>query len=151
MSSAYISAELRQQVAERAYFVCEYCLIHTDDTHFGCQIDHIISEKHGGLTEPENLAYACAFCNRFKGSDVGSIDWESGEFVRFYNPRIDRWRDHFELSGIRIIPASGIGRVTVRLLQINHIDRLIERQELAESKRFLTPEAIAYLTGRAQG
>jgi hypothetical protein len=146
MSSAYISAELRQQVAERAYFVCEYCLIHADDTHFGCQIDHIISEKHGGLTEPDNLAYACAFCNRFKGSDVGSIDWDSGEFVRFYNPRIDRWSDHFELDGIGIIPTSGIGRVTVRLLQMNHIDRLIERQELAESKRFPTSQAVAYLT-----
>lgn len=89
MSSAYISAELCQQVAERAYFVCEYCLIHADDTYFGCQIDHIISEKHGGLTEADNLAYACAFCNRFKGSDVGLIDWDSWECVYFPNFWID--------------------------------------------------------------
>jgi hypothetical protein len=145
MSSAYISAELRQQVAERAYFVCEYCLIHSDDTHFGCQIDHIISEKHAGLTEPENLAYACAFCNRFKGSDVGSIDWETDAFVRFYNSRTDRWRGHFEWQGIRIIPTSAIGRVTERILQLNHIDRLIERQELVISNRHPTSGAIAYL------
>lgn len=145
MSSAYISAELRQQVAERAYFVCEYCLIHTEDTHFGCQIDHIISEKHGGLTEPDNLAYACAFCNRFKGSDIGSIDWDTGAFMRFYNPRTDRWREHFELVGIRIIPTSAISRVTVRLLQMDHIDRLIERQELVESGRYPTAQALRYL------
>lgn len=146
MSSSYISTELRQQVAERAFFVCEYCLIHADDTHFGCQIDHIISEKHGGLTKSANLAYACAFCNRSKGSDIGSIDWDSGEFVRFYNPRTDRWREHFEFRGIRIIPTSAIGRVTERLLQLNHIDRLIERQELHEIDRYPTAQALDYLT-----
>ncbi len=43
--------------------LCEYCLIHEDDTFFGCEVDHIISQKHGGPTEPENLAYACLPCN----------------------------------------------------------------------------------------
>ena len=63
----YISAELRRFIPERAGGLCEYCLIHEDDTFFGCQVDHIVSEKHGGLTVEENLAYACAFCNRHKG------------------------------------------------------------------------------------
>ena len=36
--SSYISAA----------FLCEYCLIHEDDTVFGCEVDHIISTKHGG-------------------------------------------------------------------------------------------------------
>lgn len=48
MSKTYISPELRQQVAERANHRCEYCLIHEDDTYLVCQVDHIISEKHGG-------------------------------------------------------------------------------------------------------
>jgi len=43
-----VSERLRRQVAERAYHVCEYCLLHEDDTFWGCQIDHIISRKHGG-------------------------------------------------------------------------------------------------------
>jgi hypothetical protein len=47
-----VSEQLRRQVAERAYHVCEYCLFHEDDTVWGCQVDHIISRKHGGLTEP---------------------------------------------------------------------------------------------------
>ncbi len=57
----YISVKTRQLVAQRAEFRCEYCLIHEEDTFFGCEIDHIISKKHGGSNELENLAYACLF------------------------------------------------------------------------------------------
>ncbi len=71
--SSYINAVLRRLVAIRANSLCEYCLIHEEDAFFGCEVDHIISEKHGGQTEADNLAYACAFCNRAKGSDIGSI------------------------------------------------------------------------------
>ena len=82
MSVTYISAELRRLVATRAERLCEYCLIAEEDTFYGCEVDHIISEKHGGPTEGNNLGYACVFCNQAKGSDVGSIHWESGQFVR---------------------------------------------------------------------
>ena len=58
------------QINERAYHVSEYCLVHEDDTFWGCQVDHIISRKHGGATEPGNLAWACACCNNTKGSDL---------------------------------------------------------------------------------
>jgi len=75
--TTYISSALRQLVATRAQHLCEYCLIHEDDAFFGCEVDHIISEKHDGQTEAENLAFACAFCNRSKGSDVGSVEKNS--------------------------------------------------------------------------
>src|ERR1051325_4967074 len=79
----WISNELRQTIADRAKQFCEYCLIAEADTFYGCEVDHIISLKHGGSTEPENLAYACALCNRAKGTDVGSIA-SSGVFTRFF-------------------------------------------------------------------
>ena len=41
-----VNQRLRQLVADRAYHVCEYCLIYEDDTFWGCQVDHIISLKH---------------------------------------------------------------------------------------------------------
>jgi hypothetical protein len=50
-----VSEGLRRRVAERAYHVCEYCLLHEDDSFWGCQVDHIISRKHRGRTEPSNL------------------------------------------------------------------------------------------------
>lgn len=77
MERPYISQNLRKLVATRADFLCEYCLIHEQDTAFGCAIDHIISLKHGGATDADNLAYAYVFCNRFKGSDIGSIVWQT--------------------------------------------------------------------------
>jgi hypothetical protein len=64
----------------------------------GCQVDHVISEKHGGTTIESNLAYACAFCNRSKGTDIGSVLPQEGEFLRFYNSRVDRWADHFRVE-----------------------------------------------------
>ena len=62
------------------------------------QVDHVISEKHGGETVSENLALSCSFCNQAKGSDEGSIDGETGEYVGLYHPRRDRWVDHFEMN-----------------------------------------------------
>ena len=56
--SSYVSAALRQLVAERAEYLCEYYLLHEEDTFFGCEVGHIISEKHGGPTVAENLVYA---------------------------------------------------------------------------------------------
>ena len=48
MEHPYLSKSLRQMVVDRSDHLCEYCLIHEDDTVLGCAIDHIISLKHGG-------------------------------------------------------------------------------------------------------
>ena len=125
----YVSPEVRREVAARADFICEYCLIAEEDTFFGCEVEHIISLKHGGSSESVNLAYACASCNRYKGSDVGSVS-EAGEFSRFFNPRTDRWAEHFRLISIVIQPLTVIGEVTARILRFNHADRLLERDDL---------------------
>ena len=126
--------------------MCEYCLLHEEDAYFGCQVDHIISEKHGGLTDATNLAYACTTCNRNKGSDVGSIlmPLSRGIFSRFFNPRTDEWREHFEINtnGITIISLSDIGEVTARILGFNSPERLLERQTLHEIDRYPTAEAL---------
>ncbi len=141
MSISYISVELRRLIGHRADHLCEYCLIHEDDTFWGCEVDHIVSEKHGGPTTAGNLAYACLFCNRAKGSDIGSICWQSGEFSRFFHPRIDRWSDHFTLIGVEIVPRTIIGEVTARILGFNHPDRLLERRTLQAVNRYPCPSA----------
>ncbi len=146
--SSYVSAELRRHVSERAERICEYCLIHEDDTFFGCQVDHVVSEKHGGETSSENLAYACAFCNRAKGSDLGSIAPATGELVRFYNPRTDHWHTHFRLDGSAIVPLTDIGEVTANVLAFNLVDRVLERNALIEVGRFPSPAAERRLRDR---
>lgn len=141
-----VGAELRRLVAARANHLCEYCLLHEEDTYFGCEVDHVVSRKHGGLTEEDNLAYACALCNRNKGSDIASLDPDTGVLVRFYDPRSDRWNDHFRLAedSVTIIPLTPVGRVTVSILGLNVNDRLLERTELRAIGRY-PPEAAASL------
>ncbi|WP_416670445.1 hypothetical protein [Egbenema bharatensis] len=41
-----------------------------------------------------------------------------------YHPQRDRWSDHFCLTGAEFTPLSLVGRVTVRLLQLNRGDRI---------------------------
>ncbi|MBM3888629.1 MAG: HNH endonuclease [Verrucomicrobia bacterium] len=145
--SSEVGEGLREHVAERAYRVCEYCLVHEDDLFHDCEVDHIISLKHGGATGPENLAYACFHCNRHKGTDVGSIASKTGQFTRFFNPRSDRWESHFYVNGGRIEPLSDIGEVTCRVLEFNHPERVLQRSLLAEAGRYPTVEALARMKG----
>lgn len=144
MSFGYIGAELRRLIVARAERLCEYCLIHEEDTFFGCEVDHIISEKHGGPTREDNLAYACLLCNRNKGSDIASLEPGSGGLVRLFNPRLDRWSEHFALmeDGQSILPRSPIGEATARLLGFNHEDRLMEREALRQVGRYPTEAAL---------
>lgn len=142
--SRSISPELRQHVATRADFLCEYCLVAEEDTFFGCEVEHIISLKHGGTSTSDNLAYACVFCNRHKGTDIGSIS-KSNEFTRFFNPRTDRWASHFQIVGIHIEPLTTVGEVTARILQFNHGDQIVERQALNAVGRYPSQSALAHI------
>ena len=136
MAQPYISTELRKLVAERADFLCKYCLISASDRLSGCQVDHIISVKQVGATSADNPCYACIFCNLQKGTDLGSINWETGELVRFFNPRRDFWREHFQLKQAFIQPTTDIGSVTARILDFNNKERLKERELLIEIAKY---------------
>lgn len=97
MSTSYISTALRRMVEERAKYRCEYCLLPNNISFFSHEIDHVIAEKHGGQTEENNLAYSCLYCNRYKGSDLGSFDPLTGDFSFLFNPRLQQWSEHFAL------------------------------------------------------
>jgi HNH endonuclease len=99
-------------------------------------MSHVIAEKHGGATEADNLAYACAQCNRFKGSDIATFDPHTGYIVPLFNPRTQNWPDHFRHDGAVIIALSSQGRATERLLQLNQIDRVLLRRELINAGRY---------------
>lgn len=125
-----ISEALRAEVARRAQHRCEYCLIHEDDSGFPHQVDHIISRKHGGTSSADNLALACLICNRYKGSDIASIDLNTGKVVRLFHPRRDRWAGHFRIDGEQIEALTEVGRATAQLLRLNVAERLTERRVL---------------------
>ena len=126
-----VGESLKRLVANRAGYRCEYCLLHEDDCYYPHQLDHIISRKHGGLSNFENLAFACFRCNTWKGSDIGSFDSQTLAFVGLFNPRLQSWDDHFSLRGSLIEPLTGEGGVTARLLKFNIDKRVVERRRLA--------------------
>jgi len=140
MSSTYIPAARRRLVTERVDGRCEYCRIPDTAVLAAHEVDHIIAEKHGGSTEADNLALSCALCNKHKGSDVASVDPDTGEIVALYHPRRERWPDHFQLQTALIGPLTPTGRVTVRLLQFNHPDRVEERELLIKAGLLTVPD-----------
>jgi hypothetical protein len=121
-------------------------LIAEEDAYFRFQVEHIISRKHGGSSELENLAFACVFCNRYKGSDIASLKPGTNELVRFYNPRTDRWRECFQLNGVVIDSLTEIGEATARILQMNHDDQLLEREVLTRRRRYPSEAALLLIT-----
>jgi hypothetical protein len=136
MTPTYVPTVLRQMVRERASERCEYCLYPEETAFLAFEVEHIIAEKHGGATTVDNLALACPYCNRFKGTDLGSLDPETGQLTPFFDPRTQRWADHFRLDGARIVPLTPEGRVTVAILQLNHPDRILERQYLIQIEKY---------------
>jgi hypothetical protein len=132
MTPTRISAALRREVRERADERCEYCLLAESEAFFPHEPDHLIALKHGGETVSSNLALACFDCNRFKGSDIASLDPITGALVALFNPRTQRWSDHFQLRGGVIVPLTPVGRVTEKLLQFNLLSR-VEVRELSNS------------------
>ncbi len=127
---------LRTLVRSRAFDRCEYCLLAVSDAGLPHEIDHVISRKHGGTTDPENLAFACYLCNRFKGSDIASLHPTTGQLVRLYDPRKDRWEEHFRISGPVLEPLTAIGATTAQLLRLNVADRIVERKLLQSVNRY---------------
>src|ERR1051325_9237195 len=119
MKPVRISAALRRQVRERASERCEYCLLAEVQAFFPHEPDHIVSRKHGGETVLDNLALSCFDCNRFKGSDIASIDPASGTLTLLFDPRLQRWHEHFQFEHGRILPLTVTGRATERLLRFN--------------------------------
>ncbi|HET6248619.1 MAG TPA: HNH endonuclease signature motif containing protein [Tepidisphaeraceae bacterium] len=143
--SSYVPAILRRLVFERANDICEYCLISCHDTYLKCVVEHIIAEKHGGPTVADNLASACYPCNIFKGTDIASLTSEKRQLFRLFNPRTDRWLDHFKLDGAIIRPLTEIGDVTVQLLSVNNADRLELREILQAKTRYPSLAAQRHL------
>lgn len=140
MSTTYIPAALRRLVETRAHQFCEYCWLPGELAFLlPHEVDHVIAEKHGGDTVESNLALACWRCNRHKGTDLASFDPQSGALTRLYNPRTQRWSEHFLAVGVFIQGATAEGRTTVRLLQLNLADRIAERQRLMNLGRLQLP------------
>jgi hypothetical protein len=73
------------------------------------------------VTEEHNLWLACSPCTSHKADRVAANDPETGEIVRLFHPREQRWQDHFEWTSEfdRVIGSTATGRATVVALHLN--------------------------------
>jgi hypothetical protein len=133
-----MDAATRQQVILRADGRCEYCLLpdHADEWPF--HVEHIIAKQHCGDDTLDNLCWSCSRCNLHKGPNLVSIEMHTNERVPLFDPRRDDWKSHFLIDGARIVGITATDRVTVRLLNMNAIQRVELRRELIELGQFET-------------
>jgi 5-methylcytosine-specific restriction endonuclease McrA len=116
---------VRRLVRQRAKHRCAYCQLYQDDSPLAAlHIEHIRPIKHGGTDVLENLCLACIDCNLHKGTNLTGIDPETDKITPLFHPRKDNWDEHFGWNGIRIAGRTAVGRVTVRVLDLNGDDRL---------------------------
>lgn len=124
---------LRQPVNERARWRCEYCQTQ-QIVVVEMEIDHIVPVSAGGATTMENLCLSCISCNAAKSVHQDGIDPETGNSVKLYHPRQDRWEDHFQWSSdfSTLIGLTPCGRATIDRLEINSPDRVRLRRRWVE-------------------
>jgi hypothetical protein len=121
-------AEIMRQVEARASQRCEYCRMHQALQGATFHIEHIVPGSRGGASELHNLAWACPGCNLRKSDRTQAIDPDTNTLVSLFNPRSERWTDHFAFQGHLLIGRTPIGRATVYVLDLNHERRLRIRQ-----------------------
>jgi hypothetical protein len=112
----------RRFVRERAGNRCEYCHIEQDELPYVTfHVEHVVARQHGGNDEESDLCLSCHWCNFHKGPNIATI--VDGQLIPLFNPRLDRWHDHFEVASDKIMGLTAVGRGTVLLLKMNDSDR----------------------------
>jgi hypothetical protein len=74
-------------------------------------VEHVIAQQHLVDDNLQNLALACDRCNAFKGPNLSSVDPVTNAVVHLFHPRIDDWKEHFEL-----VDGTVVGLTPVKLV-----------------------------------
>lgn len=132
-----ISDELKQAIRERAKYVCEYCHSPERLSANRFTVDHVIPKSLGGSDELDNLALACRRCNERRYNFVAGIDPDTQEIVPIFNPRKQKWEEHFVWlnQGVVIEGTTPIGRATCLRLDLNDT-RYPENDSIRETRQF---------------
>jgi hypothetical protein len=116
-------------VAERAGHRCEYCRAPETIFNLVFEVEHLVPTSRGGSDDLANLALACRACNLHKADQVDGRDEETGSVFRLFDPRAQRWEEHFAVDAATgaIRGSTAVGRVTVACLQMNRPPQLAAR------------------------
>lgn len=101
--------------------MCEYCHSLEEASAAQFEIDHIVPRSRGGKDDLDNLALACQRCNSYRYNFVQGWDAMIQADVPLFNPRKQRWSDHFswDRDRLRILGTTSTGRGTCERLDLN--------------------------------
>jgi hypothetical protein len=126
MARPHIPIEIENRVREDARNRCGYCLSPQSLVMARLEIEHIIPHASFATDDPaadeeSNLWLACPICNGHKSNKTSATDPETDELVPLYNPRTQKWTEHFRWAedSIRAIGLTAIGRATVIALHLS--------------------------------
>ncbi|TAE57050.1 MAG: HNH endonuclease [Nostocales cyanobacterium] len=121
-----INVQIQEQVRKRALELCEYCHASEKWQYVLFTVDHVIPLSKSGQDTIENLALACFHCNRKKSNHTTATDPESNQEVPLFNPRKQKWNEHFIWSKdtLKILGITPIGKATIAKLDLNR-ERII--------------------------
>jgi hypothetical protein len=114
-------------VHERAKYCCEYCQTSQKVTGQAMHIEHI---NPNGDDYPDNLCLSCSTCNLSKAKATSAIDPETSVTETLFNPRTQRWADHFAWidNGERLLGKTPVARATIERLGMNRERIVIARR-----------------------
>ena len=123
---------IRTIVYERARGCCEYCQICEINIGQALHVEHITP---GGGDNLENLCLACPNCNLSKAIAVTAVDPETSEEVSLFNPRTQKWDDHFEWADnyALVRDVTPVGRATVNCFKMNRPRMVLTRRRWVQA------------------
>ena len=134
-----MDARTRELVRRRSGERCEY--YHFPERaipYLVFHVDHIVAKQHVDVVSdnPDVLAWACSECNFHKGLNLVSIDPLTRKQTDLFDPRRDRWDEHFEVDEGVIVGLTPKGRATARMLNVNAPCLVRLRRQLIEQAEF---------------
>lgn len=143
-----IRGRKRAAVQTGARGICEYCRLAEKLVIAGVpqfEAEHIRPASLFSPGDPKaddlnNLAWACPRCNRKKSDQTDGLDQQAGQRSRLFNPRTDRWIEHFvALPSGHILGLTTIGRATVYALKFNEDAPAVKNRALFSEMKGLWP------------
>ncbi len=120
----------REAVESRAGRQCEYCRAPQPATRIRYHLEHVFPGSLGGTEDVDNLTLACPACNYHKSNHLLDLDEEGLAGRPLFNPRKDRWHEHFEFDSatFRLKGKTATRKGTVNRLRINNNMQLEARR-----------------------
>lgn len=116
-----LSLQTKNLIFESSNGLCEYCHSQAEYSFAAYSIEMVVPKSKEGQMETRNLAFVCQGCSNHKYRKTEGFDSVTNETVKFFNPRIDVWKEHFAWNEDTslLVGLTAKGRATIKELKMN--------------------------------